>query len=156
MERASSRRSYNDVMSGLVFVGIAIGFAIEGSRYQFRSGVQMGPGFFPMILAGMLAVFGVCTIVAGFRKAEFAPRIPIAWRGAALVSVSLALFGAFGRSLGLVPAVFLLSTLTAMASTKNSLLSSVLIGAVISLFCFLVFDIGLNISLPTFGSVFGG
>ena len=154
MEQAGATRSLRDIFAGAIFLAIAIAFGVEGARYDFGSGIQAGPGFFPLILSALTAILGVLTIAVGLRrKSDDAPEV-VPWRAIVLISLSLAVFAAGARLLGLVPVVFLCTFMAAMASTKNSLLSALATAAVMSLLCYLVFSVGLKISLPTFGTVF--
>ena len=147
-------RSRRDVITGVIFVAVAAGFAIESLNYPLGSPIRMGPGFIPLALAGILAALGVVILVSGLRRDERIEVSPVPWAGGALVMGSLILFGLFARPLGLVPIVFLCTALTAMASRNNTLLSSLAIAAVLSAACYLIFKVGLGITLPTFGPLF--
>ncbi len=61
------------------------------------------------------------------------------------------IFGEFGSLLGLVPVVFIGTAIVALASAKNSIVSSLTIAVCMSALCWLVFKVGLGITLPTFG-----
>ena len=156
MNDTAPRAINRDVLAGLIFLGIAVAFGIEGWRYGLGDGVQAGPGFFPVILSVLTGIFGILTIGLGLRHRNVAEAEPVSWRGIFLICASLALFAAAGRLLGLVPIVFLCTVLAALASRKNSVASSLIIGVVMSALCFLIFEVGLAISLPTFGTLFGG
>jgi Tripartite tricarboxylate transporter TctB family len=150
----TEKRSRHDVIAGGIFIAIAALFFIEGSRYDFGTALQMGPGFFPVVLAGLLTVFGIFVIVGGFRKAPDLSGGPVPWRGMILICAALVLFAAGARTLGLVPIVFLCTVLTALASPKNPPLSACVMGVVMSVLCYVVFKVGLAVSLPTFGPIF--
>lgn len=154
MELRRQARSRRNLICGGIFVAIAAGFAWEATHYQMGTPLRMGPGFMPMLLSGILATFGSMTIIAGFRTEEAVETAPIPWRGAAFILLALAIFGAFGRQLGLLPLVFVCTTLTAMASQKNTIVSALAIAACMTVLCYLVFKIGLDITLPSFGSLF--
>ncbi len=97
----------HDVIAGGIFIAIAAFFAAEGWRYDFGSAIQMGPGFFPVVLAGLLALFGLFVMVGGFRKEPDVSGGPVPWRGMILICAALALFAAGARTLGLVRWCFL-------------------------------------------------
>lgn len=150
----TNKRSRHDVIAGGIFIAIAAFFAAEGWRYDFGSAIQMGPGFFPVVLAGLLALFGLFVMVGGFRKEPDVSGGPVPWRGMILICAALALFAAGARTLGLVPLVFFCTVLTALASPKNSPLSACVMGVVMAALCYAVFKVGLAVSLPTFGPIF--
>lgn len=156
MDHTAPRIFNRDVFAGLIFLAIAIVFGVEGWRYGLGEGAQAGPGFFPVILSVMTGTFGALIAVVGLRKKVPETAEPVSWRGIVLICASLALFAAAGRTLGLVPIVFVCTVLAALASTKNSIIAVVVMGFVMSALCYLIFAVGLSISLPTFGAVFGG
>lgn len=148
-------RSRRNLITGLIFLAIAAGFAFEALHYPLGSPIRMGPGFIPLTLAGILALLGIIIAVSALRENERIETTPIPWVGGALVLGSLILFGALARPLGLIPIVFACTTLTALASRNNTIVSALTIAAILSLACYLIFKIGLGITLPTFGPVFG-
>ncbi len=114
----------------------------------------MGPGFAPLTLSILLGVLGVGIALFGRGSgAEEAGAIP--WRGIVLVCAALVLFGTYCCDLGLLPVVFLCAFMTALASSRNSVLSAVWIAAALALLCWLVFKVGLGLTLPLVGPVFG-
>ena len=52
-------KSPKDFWAGLMFIGCGL-FAVAWSlaHYQMGSAVRMGPGYFPVVLGGLLAVLG--------------------------------------------------------------------------------------------------
>ncbi|WP_182087308.1 tripartite tricarboxylate transporter TctB family protein [Aureimonas sp. ME7] len=151
MHASEGVKSRRDLLAGLIFVLIALAFGWEATNYELGRAVRMGPGFIPLTLAIILAILGILVIIAGFRKDETVERTPIPWKGIALILLALAIFGEFGAALGLVPVVFVGTAIVAFASAKNSAASSLLIALSMSALCWLVFKIGLGITLPTFG-----
>ncbi len=154
MHASEGAKSRRDLLAGLIFVAIAAGFAWEASNYDMGRAIRMGPGFIPMTLAILLAVFGVMIITSGMKKDERIEKTPIPWKGIVLILAALVIFGEFGALLGLVPVVFIGTAVVALASAKNTPVSALTIAACMSALCWLVFKIGLGITLPTFGPLF--
>lgn len=148
-------RSYRDITAGLIFLALAIAFGWESTNYEMGRAIRMGPGFIPLALAVMLGALGLAVALTGLRQHGEGEGGPIPWRGIALLGVALIIFGAFGRSLGLVPVVFICSFVTALASIRNTLASALGISATLAVLCWVVFKLGLGISLSTIGPVFG-
>lgn len=148
-------RSYRDLVAGLIFLTLALAFGWEATNYEMGRAVRMGPGFIPLSLSLMLGALGLAIAFTGLRQHHLEEAGPLPWRGIALLGVALVLFGAFGRDLGLVPVVFLCAFVTALASVRNTLLSALSISVVLSVLCWVVFKLGLGVSLPTIGPVFG-
>ncbi len=154
MHAVAGVRSRRDLIAGLIFIAIGTGFAIEATNYDMGRAIRMGPGFIPMTIAVLLAVLGAMVAVSGLRKNERVEPSPIPWKGMALVTLALVIFGEFGATLGLVPVVFIGTTIVALASARNTILSALAIAVCMSALCWLVFKIGLGITLPTFGPLF--
>jgi hypothetical protein len=140
-------------MSGLIFVGIGLAFGIAASGYDIGTAFQMGPGCFPLVLAGFLVVLGLAITARGFAKAEPEPGLGVVpWRGLLLLIGAIVFFGATIRGLGLVPTVFLTLLGAALASTNNTLVRAVVLATGLTLFCVLVFKLGLGLTIPYFGT----
>jgi hypothetical protein len=112
----------------------------------------MGPGYFPLVLAGVLVALGVAILVKGVSAAAAdTPVGPIPWRGALLILAALIVFGATVRGLGLVPALFGAAFLRALASRHNPPVAALVIGAALALGCVLIFHYGLGVPVPLVG-----
>lgn len=139
------------MFAGLLFLTIAAAFAAEGTNYPMGSLRQMGPGYVPVALSVLLASLGVLIGAIGFLRPDTAEPSRIPWRAILLITVSIVVFGALARPLGLVPCVFLCGLMLALASERNGILAAFAIGGSLALVCFLIFKQGLAIALPTFG-----
>ena len=154
MQEAITKRSRRDIVAGVIFIVIAAGFAAEALNYPLGTPLRMGPGFMPLVLAGFLALLGIVTLVAGFSDKDMIEVSPVPWVAIGLVLATLAIFGFFARALGLVPVVFVCTALTAFASRNNTIFAALVIAVCMSIVCYLIFKVGLGITLPTFGTLF--
>lgn len=152
--RPASMPSRADFVAGTIFVAVAAVFGWEATDYEMGQLVAMGPGFVPLSLSVMLAALGIALALFGRNEGVDASSA-VPWRGMALVCVSLVIFGAYVRDVGLLPTVFVCAFLTALASSQNSIVSAASIAWALSALCWLVFKVGLGISVPLIGSVFG-
>ncbi|BCH57320.1 tripartite tricarboxylate transporter TctB family protein [Agrobacterium vitis] len=149
------KHTRKNLIAGGIFIAIAASFAVQGLRYEFGTATQMGPGFFPVVLAFVLGALGVVIGLDGLRSEPEPTDGSVPWRGLVLICLALAIFAAGARDLGLVPVVLLCTFMTALASRRNSLVSAAMMAAVIATLCYLVFKVGLAVAIPTFGPVFG-
>ncbi|ALN74270.1 tripartite tricarboxylate transporter TctB family protein [Aureimonas sp. AU20] len=154
MQTSADIRSRRDLFAAAIFVTVALAFALEAWTYPMGTALRMGPGFIPLLLAILLAILGLVIGITSLRKHERVERTPIPWKGIALVSLALIVFGEFGAALGLVPVVFVGTAIVALASARNTPVSALAIAGAMSLLCWVVFKIGLGITLPTFGPLF--
>src|SRR5215831_9872652 len=58
-------RAPKDFWSGVMFCGFAAVAIFAARGYSLGSAGRMGPGYFPLLLAGLLAVLGGALIAAG-------------------------------------------------------------------------------------------
>ncbi len=145
-------RSLKDILSGLIFIGIGLAFGFAASGYQLGTAFRMGPGYFPLFLAGVLVVLGAAIVVKGLlAQAPDDPAAPRPWRGLVLLLGAILFFGATIRGLGLVPTLFLTVFASALASRRNTVVSALLLAAGMTAFCVLIFSYGLGVTIPLFG-----
>ena len=95
-----------NVLCGAIFVAFGAFFAIQALGMEIGTAFRMGPGFFPLGLAGILILLGLIIIIQATRV-QGEPVGPIAWRGALLILPAPIVFGLTVRGLGFVPAVFI-------------------------------------------------
>jgi hypothetical protein len=146
------RAGIKDILSGLIFVGFGAAFGYAASGYPVGTAFRMGPGYFPLVLAGALVALGVAILVKGVSAAASETPIgPVPWRGALLILAAVIVFGATVRGLGLVAALFLTAFLSALASRHNPPLAALFIAACLTVGCVLIFHYGLGIPVPLFG-----
>src|SRR5690606_12482749 len=93
---------------GYVLLGaFALYFLFAGQNLAMGQLAQIGPGFFPATLAGILLAMSVVGVVIEWRKTRSpgssAP-IRLDWRPLIFISLSIFVFAMLVRRVGLVPA----------------------------------------------------
>ncbi|MDQ3554549.1 MAG: tripartite tricarboxylate transporter TctB family protein [Chloroflexota bacterium] len=149
------QRAIRDVLAGLIFVAFGAAFAITATSYDLGTALRMGPGYFPLLVGGLTAFFGVLIIAKGLLVGESGEIGEIPWRAIALVVGAVLFFGFTVRGLGLVPAVFVTALMSSFASRKTTLMSGPLIAAGLAIVCVLVFVVALRLRVPLFGPWLG-
>ena len=141
-----------DVVAGAIFVAFAIGFGIVSTAYPMGSAAQMGPGYYPLLLSGVLGVLGLFIAFAGWRKPA-AQMVVV--RPVALICVLAAplLFAVTLRPLGFVAAVILTSLLATIAAPRVSWIARILTALGLALGCTAIFIWALGIPVPLLGSL---
>ena len=147
--------SAKDVLAGLVFVVIGLGFTVVAVTYGIGSANQMGPGSFPLVLGLILVGLGAFIGARGLAGGEEGPIGSVPWRAVALVVGAVIVFGLTVRSLGLAPSTFLATFMAALASRRTSVPIAVLIAVGLTVVSVLVFVFALSLRLPLFPSSFG-
>jgi hypothetical protein len=111
---------------------------------------RMGPGYMPMVLSGVLIVFGVAV---GLRALKL-PGPPIergVLRTNALVLGAILAFVFLIESAGLAAATFAVTVLSGLASPEARWKETLALGVLLAIFCVLVFVYGLRQSMSVFG-----
>jgi hypothetical protein len=141
-----------DLIAGLLMISVGLFVALYASnQYQVGSAARMGPGYFPTILGSILAVLGLVIALMSFREVvhilkppPFTPRPFIA------VIAAVALFALLIGRVGLVPTTILMVIVTASGSNSFQLPRAVLLGISLSVIAWLIFSLGLQMTLPAF------
>jgi hypothetical protein len=148
-------RSSKDFWTGLIYLFFGVSAILIARDYGMGTGGKMGPAYFPTILGGLLVVIGVISVIRSF-IAHGAPIGTFAFKGLALVSVSVLVFGIVVRGAGLAVALPLLVIISALASSRFRWRPTLIMAAGLTIFCVLVFIKGLGIPLPIIGPWLGG
>jgi hypothetical protein len=140
-------RANKDFWAGLMLIAIGAGAIFFARSYPFGTALRMGPGYFPTLLGGVLALFGLYLVVEGLRRPE-----PIVgnWslRALIVVPLSLVLFGLLMDRAGFIPALVVLIFGSAAASAEFRLVEVALLTVVLTIFCTAVFIWGLGLPYP--------
>jgi hypothetical protein len=144
-----------DLSAGLLFMAIAGLFALGTLELDLGTALRLGPGAFPLLLAGALALLGAIIVAQAFRH-PVAHVMTLPWRGIMLIVLAPVLFGLTVRGLGLVASIALVVVVSAFASHRMSLKLAIILTAALTVFCVLVFKIGLGLPIRLVGPWLGG
>jgi hypothetical protein len=145
-----------DLLAGAVFAGFGLAFAVTSTTYDIGTPLRMGPGFFPLVLGGILVVLGALIAVTGYIAANGSEIGTIPWRALVLLVGSLLVFGFTVRDLGLVPALFVSVLLATFAGRGVRLVSALVIAASLTVLSVLIFVYALQLRLSLLGPWLGG
>jgi len=144
-----------DFWSGVLFcaAGVAaVGFA---RGYPMGTTMRMGPGYFPTVLGGLLAVIGLALVArALLRPGSSVGRLT--YNKLALVTLSTMLFGLLLRRLGLAGAIVLLVVVSAYASRRFRWPVALALAAGLAVGSSIVFAWLLGVQVPIIGPWLGG
>lgn len=148
MRQLSFDRS--NAICGLIFIGIGLFFALQALTLDLGTALRMGPGFFPLMLAGILILLGIVILIQALRV-EDAPIDVLAWRGIFFILPAPVVFGLTVRGLGFVPSLFLTAFVASFASRRMTPLGAIAISAAITMFSVAVFSYALGLPFQRFG-----
>ncbi len=144
-----------DILAGILFLAIAAVFAYGLRELPIGTAFRMGPGYFPMLLSGLLALLGLFILVNGIRV-EGPPIGEIPWRGVLLIILPIAFFGMTLKGLGIIPSLSIAIFGTTLASSHFRLSTALLNTAVLVISSWLIFIKGLGLPISLFGPWVGG
>ncbi len=152
--------SLPDLMAGGTFVVLGLAFAIGGSRYDVGSALRMGSGYVPIALGSILTVLGLLIVLASFRGVDptvaNAHRDAVPWQRMGLLLAAVMFFGFTVNGLGLGPALFVTTFVSALAGHGTKPLRALLIAVGLTTLCLVVFVALLQLRLPVIGEWLGG
>jgi putative tricarboxylic transport membrane protein len=145
------RQGLRDVLAGLAFVVFGLAFAAIALTYQIGTTLQMGPGYFPLVVGGMLAVLGAGIVAKGLIAGDGEPVGVTPWKALVLILGAVLFFGLTVRGLGLVPTLLATVILSAFAGQRTGIFTPVLIAVGLTILSVLIFVVALSLRLPLFG-----
>jgi hypothetical protein len=148
----AAQRSLKDLLAGLIFIGFGLAFGYATLGYQIGTALRMGPGYFPLVLSGIMVLLGVVITVQSFATGpDETPLGRVPWLGLVLIMAALAFFGLTVRGLGLAPALFVTTFLSAFASERTGVIGALIMAAGLVIVAMAIFIWGLGIPLQVIG-----
>ena len=140
-------RKNKDFWAGMMLIGIGAAAMLIAREYRFGSALRMGPGFFPVILGGILIVFGVCIMAVGLKSGERI-QVRVSLRALVLLPVSLILFGILMELAGFVPALAALVFVSAASGREFKLTEVLMLTVLLAVTSVALFIWGLGLPYP--------
>jgi hypothetical protein len=136
-------------LSGLMFLGIGAVAIFIAQDYPMGTALRMGPGYFPIVLGGIIGLFGIYELVKGLLKPE---AIKGNWSVRALIILPLSavLFGVTMEQAGFVPAMIVLIFASAAAGPEFKLWEVALMAVIMTAASVGLFIYGLGLPYPLF------
>jgi hypothetical protein len=129
---------------------IALGlFTVLYSLWHYRVGTarDMGPGFMPLLVGGLLAVIGVVVLLRSF-FVDGGRLTNVHWRPLLLIPVAAAGYGLVLLPFGIIISTILLVIVAAFAGPEFRWKEAVVLGVVLAFFSWAVFVYGLALPIP--------
>jgi putative tricarboxylic transport membrane protein len=136
-----------DFVAGLVFLAIGGGALIISRNYRLGTASEMGPGYFPMMLALLLMGLGLVLAIKACRDAEGETIEPIHWRVLFFPTVAVVLFGMMLERFGLVLSLVALLAVGVFASRETRLKEVPFLIVAAVAFCVAVFIYGVELPM---------
>ena len=111
----------------------------------------MGPGYFPLVVGGLLVLLGILVIAKRSVAEDEAAIGAVPWKSVVVIVGALLFFGATIRGLGVVPAVFVTTLVAGLSGRRPGIVAPVVIAVALTVTSVLIFVVALQLSLPLFG-----
>lgn len=137
-----------ELWTGVLFLLFGCAGIVVGLTYEMGSLSRMGPGFFPVLVGGTLAVIGITSMVRAATSHRILERVePFRLSGIVWITASLISFSLFVRPLGLIAAILALVITSAPAWRGRGLDEFLLIACSLTGIVVLIFVLGLGIPM---------
>jgi putative tricarboxylic transport membrane protein len=140
-------RNNKGFLSGVMFIGIGVLAMYISRDYPMGSTLRMGPGYFPIVLSGVLVLFGIAMLVQGVVRPE-----PVEgnWslRALAVLPLATVIFGVLMEHAGFIPALVVLILVSAYAGREFRFVEVLLLAVGLTIGAWALFIWGLGLPYP--------
>jgi hypothetical protein len=145
-----------DLISGAIFMVVGVGAFIMAMSYPTGSMHRMGPGLFPLLVSGLMAVIGAALALQAvaawrLRSISDAPAlIPnfATVRALGFVMLSLLTFALLIRPAGLIIAISLLAFICTRAEPGRPIVGSIILSLFLACLVAVIFVYGIGLPIP--------
>jgi hypothetical protein len=148
-------KNKKDFWAGLLFMGFGAFFVGFGSKYMAGSAAQMGPGYFPRLIGGILVILGLLVSMGSLKTGAKAEDIEWGpWLVVLQILGPIVLFGLFLSTLGLVVSLIMLVVLSCLACKDFARHEIVMTALVLALMSYALFVQALQLQFPVWPAFF--
>ena len=150
-------RHPKDFLAGMMFVLFGAGAMAMSLGLKIGTAGNMGPGYFPFVLGGVLALMGFFILLRGILWAKAGQAWPVVDpKPVGIVLLSVVLFSQILKPLGFLLSTAVLVILTSKASHEFRWKEAVVNAAVLVAIVLVVFVYFLEFQLPVWPSFVSG
>jgi len=140
-------RSNKDFWAGIMLIATGAASIFIARDYPFGSTMRMGPGYFPSMLGGILALFGIYVMIIGLRRGEKIT-VHCSTRALIVLPFSLIAFGVLMTYVGFIPALAVLIFGSASAGRDFKFVEVLLLTVILTALSVAIFIWGLGLPYP--------
>lgn len=147
-------RSNRDFFAGLLYIATGLLAMWIARDYPFGSALRMGPGYFPSVLGGIMAAFGVAVLLMGVKNNE---KMKGTWsiRALIILPIATAIFGFMMDEAGFIPALAVLIPVAASAGKEFKWKEVLALTIALLLLSLGIFIWGLGLPYPLIKGLWG-
>lgn len=141
------QRDWPDLLGGLALAALGIGAASWAAmHYDLGTLRRMGPGFFPVVLGGVLFVLGLVVALPALGRTAAAPKLEPGTAAAVLGAILIFALGLY--RLGLAGATLSAVLVATIPAPRPGWAWRLVLAAAVTLLVIMVFSVGLRMTLP--------
>lgn len=144
---ASGKGDRPDLLTAAIFVGFGVIGLWQTRVLDGGTLAQMGPGYLPRVVCGLLILLGLVIGIAAMRR-DAAPIEPIKLRPLLVITLSIVSFAFAVTHLGFVIASMFLILAGSLADPGSNWRTTLLLAAGLTAFGAIVFVYGLGVQVP--------
>lgn len=137
-------------LSAIFFFAFGVLTVAFGMQYELGTASQMGPGFFPVILGGLLALVGIGVGIQAI-SSETVEMPAIDWRALIVIPSAVILSALLIETAGLIVSVMVLVLIASAADREFKLSRAVAAAVVLAALAWTIFIFALDLRIPTWG-----
>jgi hypothetical protein len=138
-----------DFYAGLLFIFFGVFLLVKALDYPMGAARKMGPGYFPIVVGGLLAIVGVVITLQGLLVKGEAIKVR-SLRPLLAVSGALFSFAFLIRSIGLIMAVVILVCFSCLGKPEFRLHQVLILSLVVAAMVVFMFVFGLGLPIRLF------
>jgi putative tricarboxylic transport membrane protein len=137
------------LVTGIILLGFAAVTAHDAFNMNFRAAYGLNPNTASYLVAGIMAILGIGHFISAARPGENADIVEADWAAVGMMGLALgSLIACVYFGAGFIAGSTLLFAFTARAFGRKAFIVDVIIGFVIALLIFLLFNKLLTLTLP--------
>jgi hypothetical protein len=136
-----------EICAGVLFLALGVFVLAYARSYAMGTATDMGPGYFPTMLAVLLCCGGLIAIIQGLRAAQHTPIGPWPLVPLAFVVVGVLGFAALIEGHGLFPAVIVLILFACYGRLRHRPIEVAMLCVVLLALAYVVFIYGIDLPL---------
>jgi hypothetical protein len=141
-----TRRDWSDLFAALVLAAVGVYVFFRALSYGIGPATRMGSGNVPMMLGIILVVLSLWIATSAWRRSG--KPVAISWRPLVCVAAAIAAFCLLLPLAGFLPAIVCTIVICSLADPRVSMKGTLGLVVVVTLLSWLIFAVGLRISLP--------
>ncbi|WP_319824016.1 tripartite tricarboxylate transporter TctB family protein [Thalassovita sp.] len=139
-----------DFIAGVVTAAIGVFIIVEASNYKLGSIYNMGAGYFPTILGGLMIALSLIMVLTARPSEKLAAVSREQFRGTLFVAAGFFAFAFTVEPLGLLASVFLVVFLSAMGNRNTTVVMAAVLALGTAVVSTLIFRVGLGLQIEAF------